>query len=54
MHTKFWSEHLKRKDHTEDVGVGEKKILRWMLAIKGKKVWIGCIWLRIGTGGGSL
>jgi hypothetical protein len=43
MHTKFWSENLKGKDQTEDLGVDGRKF--------GEKVWNGCIWLRIGTSG---
>jgi hypothetical protein len=31
MHTKFWLENLKRRDHLEDVSVDEKIILEWML-----------------------
>jgi hypothetical protein len=26
--------------------------IRWLLKKQGGKVWIGCIWLRIGTSGG--
>jgi hypothetical protein len=31
MHTKFWSGNLKGKDHSEDLGVGGKVILDWIL-----------------------
>jgi hypothetical protein len=48
MHTKFWLENLEVRDHSEDLGIGEKIILEWIL---GKQVWTGCIWLRIGTSG---
>jgi len=51
MHTIFWSENLKGRDHLEDLGV-DGKILEWILEKKGGKVLIGCIWLRRGTNGG--
>jgi len=41
MHTKFWSENQKGRDHWEDLSMD-------------RRVWIGCIWLRIGTSGGLL
>jgi hypothetical protein len=31
MHTKFWSEKLKGRDHLEDLGIDEKIILKWIL-----------------------
>jgi hypothetical protein len=54
MHTKFWSEDLKGRDHSEDLGVDGKIILEWISEKYGGKVWTGCIWLRIGTSGGLL
>jgi len=30
-HTKFWSENLKGRGHSEDLGVDEKLMLEWML-----------------------
>jgi len=29
--TKFWSENLKGRDHSEELGVCEKIILEWIL-----------------------
>jgi hypothetical protein len=52
MHTKFWPENLKRRDHSEDLVVDGKIILEWILEKYGGKVWIGFTWLRIETGGG--
>jgi len=49
MHTKFWPENLKGRDHAEDLDVNGKIILKWILGKQGGKVWTGCIWLRIGT-----
>jgi hypothetical protein len=48
MNTKFWSENLKGRDHSEDLGVGGRIILEWILWKQGEKLWTGCIWLRIG------
>jgi len=31
MHTKFWSENLKERDHVEDIGVDGRIILEWVL-----------------------
>jgi hypothetical protein len=31
MHTIFWVEKLKERDHLEDLGVDEKIILGWIL-----------------------
>jgi hypothetical protein len=31
MDTKFWSENLKGKDHSEDLGEDRKIILEWLL-----------------------
>jgi hypothetical protein len=54
MHTKFWSEILKGRNHSEDLGADVKIILEWILEKYGGKVWPECIWLRIGTNGGLL
>jgi hypothetical protein len=31
MHTKFWLENLKGRDHSEDVDVGGTILLEWIL-----------------------
>jgi hypothetical protein len=51
MHTVFWLENLKGRDHSEDLGVDGRIILEWILGKYGEKVWDGCIWIRIGTSG---
>jgi hypothetical protein len=43
-------EYFKGRDHSEDICVGGKIILEWILEEQGEK-WIGFIWLRIGTNG---
>jgi hypothetical protein len=55
MHTILWLENLKGRDHLEDLDVGGKIILEWILGKFGRKMWwTGYIWLRIGTSGGIL
>jgi hypothetical protein len=38
-------------NHSEDLGVDERIILEWIVGKYGGKMWIGCMWLRIGTSG---
>jgi hypothetical protein len=38
-----------RNRQLEDIGVDGKIILEWILGKWGRKMWTGCIWLRIGT-----
>jgi hypothetical protein len=52
MLKKFWLGSLKGKDHSEDLGVEGRKILKWILGRQGLGVWTGFIWLRKGTRGG--
>jgi len=40
MHTKFWSENLKGRDDSEDLGLYEK-ILERILVKCGGKLWTG-------------
>jgi hypothetical protein len=54
MHTKCWSENLKGKDHTGNVGVDGKIILKWTFETQGIKAWTGLKWLRIGPKQGLL
>jgi hypothetical protein len=39
------------KYEAEDMGVGGRIILEWVLEEWGGKMWSGLIWLKIGTGG---
>jgi hypothetical protein len=54
VHTKFWSEILKGKDHAEDLGIDGKITLKWNLGKEGEKVWTRVIFFRIETSGGVL
>jgi len=38
MHTKFWSEILKGRDHSEDLSIDESMRLEWILGKLGVKV----------------
>jgi hypothetical protein len=42
------------KDHSKDTGVDEKIIIIWIFKKWDGEAWNGLIWLRIGTGGGSM
>jgi hypothetical protein len=54
MHTVFWLETLKERDHLEDLGEGGKIGLEWILGKQGERMSAGFTWLRIGTNGGLL
>jgi hypothetical protein len=51
-HIGYWWESQKERDHWEDQDVGGLTILKWILERYDGMVWIGLIWLRIGTSGG--
>jgi hypothetical protein len=36
----------------EDLGLGVKTVLEWIIEKYDGKLWTGCIWLKIGTSGG--
>jgi hypothetical protein len=46
MHTKFWSENKKGRDHSEDLGVDGKIILEWILRNRVRKWGLGAWGLR--------
>jgi hypothetical protein len=54
MHVKYWWESQKEIDHGKDQDIGGRTILKWILEKYDWMVWIGLIWLRIGTSGGLL
>jgi hypothetical protein len=49
MHSKFLSENLKIRDYSEDLSIDRMIILECILRKLGEKLWIGFIWLSIGT-----
>jgi hypothetical protein len=51
MRTKSWLRRLKGRDHSEDLGVDGRIIIKWILGKQVGRVWIKFIWLQIGTGG---
>jgi len=44
----------KRRDHSKNLGIEGKIILKWMLGKEGGKMRTGYMWLRIETIGGLL
>jgi hypothetical protein len=54
MHIGYWWEFEKERDHWEDQDVGGWTVLKCVLERYDGMVWIGTIWLRIGTSGGLL
>jgi hypothetical protein len=49
MHTNYWLESLKGRDHLDDLGIDGSVILKLVLGKEGEKLWAGFIWVRIGT-----
>jgi hypothetical protein len=47
MHTGFWCVSQKEKNHYEDLGVDDRKILKLLLEKKDGVVRIGLIWLSV-------
>jgi len=53
VHTAFWWENPRERDHLGGLGVCGRVILKCIFK-KRDVVWTGLIWLRIGAGGGPL
>jgi len=56
VHTGFWWENLRERDHLEDPGMMWEDNIKMDIQEVGWGVgtWTGLIWLRIGTEGGLL
>jgi hypothetical protein len=54
VHTRFWWERLKERDNREDLDLGKRLILRWILVRLDGMVWTRFIWLRRATNEGLL
>jgi len=54
VHTEFWLENLRERDHLENSGVDGRKILKWILRKRYGETWTSLVWLRIVTVGGDL
>jgi hypothetical protein len=54
MHIGYLWESQKDRGHWEEQNVGERTKLKWIKEREDRMVWIGLIWLRIGTSGGLL
>jgi hypothetical protein len=51
---RIFGRKTRRKDHFEDLGVGGRILIKWILEILDGVVWSGLLCLRIGTSGGLL
>jgi hypothetical protein len=56
MNIGFWYKTRKGRGGKEDLDIDGRIILKWILKLEewNEVVWIGVIWLRIGSSGGLL
>jgi hypothetical protein len=54
LDTQLLEYNVKRREHSEDLGVDGKIILERILGKQGGKIWTGCVSLRTGISGGLL
>jgi hypothetical protein len=52
MHTKFWLGSPKERDHSEDLDIDKRTVIKWVLRKSDERLWTGFVWLRMGTGDG--
>jgi len=49
-----WLGDTKKREHSEDLGIYGKIILKWIFKKLDGDVWTGLSWLKVGTGDGRL
>jgi len=54
VHTEFWWDNLRERDHLEDLDLDGRVIFKWIFRKWDPGVWTGFLWIRIRTGGGRL
>jgi hypothetical protein len=54
MCTVFWLEGFKGRDRLEDLDMGGRLVLQWILGILSLMVWIRFMWLRVGDIGNTV
>jgi hypothetical protein len=54
VHTRFWYEYLKNRDHFEGLNIDGNIILKWNVNVEDERVWPRFPWLLICTNGGLL
>jgi hypothetical protein len=52
VHTRFWWENPREKDHLENLDVDRSITLKWIVKKFIRKLWTGLILFRIGESGG--
>jgi hypothetical protein len=48
MHAQLWCGNMNERNHLEDLGVYDSRILNWILKIRDGRAWSELIWLRNG------